>query len=62
MRGLQQRIAAERTLRQTAEDRNHEWTATCRRIMGELVNAGLTDADALHSDADGRPAADESSE
>ena len=62
MRGLQQRIEAQRALRQMADDRSQEWTAICRRIMGELVNAGLTDTDALHSDADGRPAADESSE
>ena len=62
MRGLQQRIEAQRALRQMAEDRSREWTAICRRIMGELVNAGLTDADALHSEADGRPAADDASD
>ena len=62
MRALQQRVETQRALRQMAEDRSREWSAICRRIMGELVNAGLTDADALHSDADGRPAADESSE
>ena len=62
MRAMAQRTAAQQALRQMAEDRNAEWSTICRRIMGELVNAGLTDTDALHSDADGRPAADESSE
>lgn len=62
MRAMAQQAAAQRALLQMAEDRNAEWSTICRRIMGELVNAGLTDADALHSDADGRPAADESSE